>query len=29
MRVPLWKGKNIFSKEGLRVFLEDMDKMAS
>jgi hypothetical protein len=26
---PEWKGKNIFSKEGLRAFLEDMDKMAS
>ena len=26
---PEWKGKNIFSKEGLRTFLEDMDKMAS
>jgi hypothetical protein len=24
-----WKGKNIFSKEGLRAFLDDMDKMAS
>jgi hypothetical protein len=26
---PEWKGKNIFSKEGLRMFLEDMAKMAS
>ena len=26
---PEWKGKNIFSKEGLKAFLEDMDKMAS
>jgi hypothetical protein len=26
---PEWKGKDIFRKEGLRVFLEDMDKMAS
>ena len=26
---PEWKGKNIFSREGLRAFLEDMDKMAS
>jgi hypothetical protein len=25
---PEWKGKNIFSKEGLRAFLGDMDKMA-
>jgi len=25
---PEWKGQNIFSKEGLRAFLEDMDKMA-
>ena len=26
---PEWKGKNIFSKEGLKAFMEDMDKMAS
>ena len=26
---PEWKGKNMFSKEGLRAFLADMDKMAS
>ena len=26
---PEWKGKNIFSREGLKAFLEDMDKMAS
>lgn len=26
---PEWKGKNIFSRDGLTAFLEDMDKMAS
>ena len=26
---PEWKGKNIFSKDGLKAFLEDMDKMFS
>jgi hypothetical protein len=26
---PEWKGKNIFSMEGLKVFLDDMDKMTS
>lgn len=26
---PEWKGKSVFIKAGLKVFLEDMDKMAS